>query len=200
MRKSAILATAAVLALAGCGESKGDLDAVAAYPPDESAFGNIVDSVETFSSDDVNQIQKKIKVDERNARICKLFKRNFEPYHGVTISNWHGKIDNISTTSGGAGVLSIVISRNIKLSTKSFVSLPEDPDTIDKQNDTILANDSEIFKTLSGMQAGQSVVFSGRFYPADDKNICAYSMNPDAYVTLKDPEFLFQFTELKPAD
>jgi hypothetical protein len=118
---------------------------------------------------------------DRRAAICAALK-------GPVVQNWIGTVNDATSTNDGHGVLTLHIARGIGLgTTNNPLSNPE--------LDTLIAPGSSVFKAASALVKGDTVQFSGTFFP-DDQD-CVREISDTLRGSMTDPEFLFRFIAVK---
>ena len=110
-------------------------------------------------------------------------KANAETYSAIQslherIVNWAGLIDSIATNHGGS---------NASVQIRSLSGV------LYKQVD--IQSGSELYKQLSVLKEGQSVVFSGRIVPISNSPI-SYEASLTESGSLRDPEFLIDLVSI----
>ena len=117
----------------------------------------------------------------RDDRICDILKDN-------KVTNWSGKIKSLGVTRDGKGVLAVEMENKVTLRTWST-------SYIDIEDNTLIEPVSKLFKKLSNMGVGDSVIFSGYFVSASTHCLKETSLTLDG--GLPEPEFLFKFSDVK---
>jgi len=102
----------------------------------------------------------------------------------LQIKGWTGKVAKLSSNSDGLGVLAVSIGEKVTLETWNNA-------LSDSSYHTLIAPDSDLFKTVSKMTEGDSVRFSGYFFPSDIDCVREGSLTLNGSMT--DPEFIFHF-------
>lgn len=106
----------------------------------------------------------------------------------LEIKNWTGKISYLSSTEKSKGILTINISPEISLSTKST----EFSDN--EENPTLISEESPFYESLSKMKEGDNVIFSGKFI--SDIDDCFKENSITMTGGMLNPEFLFHFDDV----
>jgi hypothetical protein len=114
---------------------------------------------------------------QRRISICDVLQQ-------MSISDWVGRIETLSSNSDGKGVLEISLAPDIRVKTWNN-------DLSDAASHTLIDPSSSLFGTVSQMRKGDRVVFSGAFFPSDVDCVSETSMSLEGSMT--DPEFLFRF-------
>ena len=102
----------------------------------------------------------------------------------ISVSDWVGQIDALSSNSDGKGVLEISLAPDIQVKTWNN-------DFSDTASHTLIDPSSSLFGTVSQMRKGDQVVFSGAFFPSDVD--CVKETSVSLAGSMTDPEFLFRF-------
>ncbi len=108
---------------------------------------------------------------------------------GYDIKDWVGTIESLKTVSGKSGAVEIKVSDKLTLMTWSG-------SVADGQDDSLIAPNSDLFKALTGLKAGDNVRFSGRIAP--DRTRCYRYANLSSRGRKKEPKLIVLFSEIKP--
>jgi Gram-negative bacterial TonB protein C-terminal len=152
------------------------------FPDDERSLIGIVSQYRDAYQAAANEFQKSSLRRERAQAIARIFDSP-----GVT--HWVGFIEKMETTHEGNGVLSLLISPFIRIETtnnglsESLASLP-----------TLIPQGSRLYADISKLSVGTTVTFSGSFAPSRLDYFAEESVTEEG--SMKDPEFLFAFTEV----
>jgi hypothetical protein len=111
---------------------------------------------------------------------------------GVEVQGWSGTIAQQATTRSGQGVVAVRIARNGTLRSR------DTDDGYTEGVSTLIPFDSPLFRTVATMRSGQQVRFDGRFFP--DTEDCVRELSPALREGMREPEFLFRFTDIRPAE
>ena len=109
-----------------------------------------------------------------------------------TISEWYGKVSNLSSNNEGKGVLEVQIADDVTVGTTnnalsdSVASIP-----------TLIPVGSAVQVAAMALKEGELVRFSGRF--GNDPSDCLEETSLTVFGAMTDPEFLFQFSAVSPA-
>ncbi len=122
---------------------------------------------------------------KRDKAICEMV-RNIG---GLNVSNWVGKIINLSSNGDGKGVLGIEIAPGITVKTWNN-SLS------DVLHHTLIDPSSKLFEKASAMKIGQMVQFSGSFHPGSETE-CVYEASITLNGKISEPEFVMTFSDIK---
>lgn len=141
-------------------------------PTEEKEFVQIVVDYAHKYPSALNDLQKSALVTERSKKILQI--KNFD---GKKIKDWVGILTELKTTSDGDAYIKISISNGVTVSTwNNQIS--------DIKTDTLIKQSSPLYKTLSEMQEGNIVKFSGMI--GKSKNL----LEADRML---EPDFLFRF-------
>ena len=125
---------------------------------------------------------------DANARakdICRILKDD------LSVINWPGKVEKLSSNSDGFGVLSIQIAKDISIKTWNNAL----SDSLER---TLIDPSSAIFHQAVVLKEGQKVTFGGQFMPSKTDCIHESSLTLDGSLTK--PEFIFRFSNIAPAE
>jgi hypothetical protein len=147
----------------------------------QELFVKAVQRAQSGSASAKNKMQKGALLAERTKAICSILRN-------TKVDNWRGKITQISANSDGKGVLKIEIGPDVFVKTwnNSFS---------DGRDKTLLEPGSPLFNKVANMDTNTKVVFSGYFL-IDRKN-CIKESSLSLDGKLKDPEFIFRFTDVQ---
>jgi len=120
----------------------------------------------------------------RARSLCKIL-----PSHSV--QNWVGTVETVTRTEKGRGVLSVEIAPGILVRTWNNT-------LADSADHTLIDPNSQVFGSLSGLRAGQTVLFSGTF-PASDTD-CIEESGLTAHDSLTEPQFIMNFQSVAPLE
>lgn len=108
------------------------------------------------------------------------------------VKDWIGTVETLDSTNDGRGILAVKIARNVTLKTTNNTFSEGIGDT-----PTLIAAGTPLFNAASSLSSGQTVRFSGNFWPGAADCMVETSLTPIG--AMKDPEFLFRFTAVAPA-
>lgn len=120
----------------------------------------------------------------RNARqqaICSALQ-------GQSASGWIGKVAYLSTNSDGRGVITLELAPGLQVSTWNN-------DISDYSDKTLIDPDSQFFKTLALMKRGDTVRFSGGFFPSNLD--CVSEQSVTLAGSMKSPVFTMRFSSIR---
>ncbi len=119
---------------------------------------------------------------KRAAMICQTIT-------GLQVTDWIGTVDKIDSTITGGAVLSIAVLPNVDFGTA--------PNALNNLgNNTLISQDSPLYQTVSGLQVGQKVRFSGQLFssPSD----CIQEASVTDAGSMQNPLFITRFISIKP--
>lgn len=145
-------------------------------PPEEKdVIQVVVDYAQKYPSA-LNELQKSALVTERTKKMLQV--KNF---NNKKINDWIGILTELKTTSDGDAYIKVLLSNGVTVSTwNNRIS--------DVQANTLIPQSSPLYKTLSEMQEGNVVKFSGMMGKA--KNILEANQ-------MLEPDFLFRFEAIE---
>jgi hypothetical protein len=108
----------------------------------------------------------------------------------ISISNWLGKVSQLSSNGDGKGVLTLTVAPDISVGTWNN-------DFSDIGDHTLIDPRSAVFSKASATKEGQWVWFSGEFRPSDVDCIKESSITIDG--SMDEPNFIFEFSDLSAA-
>ncbi len=119
---------------------------------------------------------------QRAAMICQTI-------GNLQISNWTGTVDKVDTSIGGAAILSIAVLPDVDFGTA--------PNALSNMSsNTLIASGTPLFQTVSGLQVGQKVQFTGQLFSSQDD--CAEEASVTANGSMQQPLFITRFTSITP--
>lgn len=150
-------------------------------PSDETAFlagmQPIMAQVQNPAGADLADWRQK-----RAAMICQTIPN-------LQVTNWVGTVDKLDTTIAGGGIIAIAVMPDVDFGTA--------PNTLSNLgNNTVLSPGSDLFHTLSTLQVGQKVRFSGQLFssPTD----CVEEASVTDAGSMQNPLFITRFTDIAP--
>lgn len=150
-------------------------------PEIEKSFISVVSDAQMKAKDVSNDMQLGGLKPKRASALCSLLTSK-------SVSEWTGKVTQISSNGDGKGVLSIEISKDITIKTWN--------NSLSDINDkTLIDPSSQLFSDASALNVGDLVSFSGEFIPSESDCIRESSMGLDG--SIKEPEFIFRFSGIK---
>ncbi len=148
-----------------------------AIPSDEAKFIAANVAAQSAARSAANEMAKGGVRADRKAAICQALP-------GLSVRSWVGRIDTLSSNSDGKGVLGISLGSGVGVKTWNN-SLSDIGDN------TLIQPGSALFRIVSGMKKGDTVVFSGSFIQSDIDCVKEGSLTLSG--SMSEPEFLFRF-------
>jgi len=146
-----------------------------------SSINNLIDDYKKAP----NEMKKSAIRTMRGVSIQKALNSSFN------VSQWIGKIKKISTNGDGKGIL------EISLEGTGFILKTWNNALSDMMANTLIPQNSDLFNTVSEMEKGQRIIFSGNFFPSD-KNDFVQESSMTEYGSMSTPEFIFRFNSVVP--
>jgi len=107
----------------------------------------------------------------------------------LTVTNWVGTVDKLDTTIAGGGVISIAVMPDVDFGTA--------PNTLlNMGSNTVISPGSPLFHTLSTLQVGDKVMFSGQLFSSQSD--CAQEASVTDSGSMQNPLFITRFTSITP--
>jgi hypothetical protein len=197
-RLALLVCVFAILTLASCDDSQAPSSAPAANSPTQAPSPSVIPAVarvevpipanekefilavqqgQAAFRSAPNEMAQGGTRSKRRIAICQSLPQ-------ISVSDWVGQIDALSSNSDGKGVLEISLAPDIRVKTWNN-------DFSDTASHTLIDPSSSLFGTVSQMRKGDQVVFSGAFFPSDVDCVKETSVSLEGSMT--DPEFLFRF-------
>jgi hypothetical protein len=155
--------------------------AASTLPATEATLIQIVAKSQQDSRSAENDMQKGGIKNKRDRNICSLMT-------SLAVSNWVGKIKSIGANSDGKGTLELEIADDIILKTWNN-------DLSDSADKTLIDPNGQLFATASSLKVGQTIHFSGTFFPGSDGE-CIQEGSITLSGKLREPEFIFRFSSI----
>jgi uncharacterized protein YecT (DUF1311 family) len=149
----------------------------------EAAFISVIVDARSEYYNGSNELIKGAARVHRRGRLCQVMQ-------SLTVRGWTGAVANLSSSSGGKGVLVVSIAPNITIMTTNN-------DFSDSIDHTLIDPSSNVFSQVASLSKGQRILFSGSFLPNQTDCVREASMTQEGSMT--DPEFLFHFADVKAA-
>ncbi|MGA9865171.1 MAG: hypothetical protein WBQ75_01885 [Acetobacteraceae bacterium] len=160
-------------------------------PDQETWLAGIVDQFSAAHEAAPNDMAKGLVRHQRATSLCggtSAVKRD-----KGTVTDWEGTVETLDSTNDGRGILTLRIAPHVTLgTTNNALSEMVGPEK------TLIALDTPLYRAAVALRIGQKVRFSGHFFPSKDDCLKEMSLTPAGGMT--DPDFLFAFTALTPAD
>lgn len=157
------------------------------FPDSQRKFAELVAGAQADGSGDINEMKAIAILESRNAALCGQMKG------GLVAKDWRGTVSRIDS-EGGYGVLEVDVMNDVTLTTLGpYTHLaqagasagipPSDP----------------LFKKVAVLSVGQEVLISGRFFPYREPGECLAQIAYNPRDRLRSPDFIFWFTDVRPA-
>lgn len=156
-----------------------------AIPESQAAFTDVIATARDVYDAAANDLAKGGERPRRGQAICAALP-------SPEISNWIGTVYRLTTSNKGLGVLSVELPGDIWLSTSPS-------ELFDAFEKTLIEPESPLFATLSTLETGQMIAISGTFFKDTSGVDCYREMSLLMDGTMGQPEFIFRFTDVRPA-
>ena len=148
-------------------------------PAAEISFINgmkpIMDQVTNPAGTDVAGWRQK-----RQAMICQVISND-------QVTDWIGTVDKLDTSISGGAILSVAVMPNVDFGTA--------PNAISNLgSNTLISSGTPLFQTISGLQVGQKIRFSGQLFASPTDCILEASVTDSGSMT--NPLFITRFTSI----
>tara|TARA_Y100000022_G_C13227459_1_gene365637 strand:+ start:309 stop:875 length:567 start_codon:yes stop_codon:yes gene_type:complete len=152
------------------------------YPKDQKIF-----------IDTINKYRKEFDPGSNDLKKNKLFRNRSEEMCGPSfspnnITEWVGKIKEISTNLDGKGILAVEIDRDVRVETWNNAFS-------DILSDTLIEIDTKVYDQLIDLKEGEVIKFNGFFFSNEE---CIETQNLFLHKKIMKPSFTFKFTNLQP--
>jgi len=119
---------------------------------------------------------------QRKAMICKAITND-------QVTDWIGTVDKVDSTITGGAVFSVSVMPNV-----DFGTAPNS--LLNMNSNTLISQDSPIYHTVSTLQPGTKVRFSGQLFPSNAD--CIQESSATIGGSMQNPLFLIRFTSVTP--
>jgi hypothetical protein len=160
-----------------------------AKKPDEAAFVRAITDYREKYAAAPNDMAKGGLRRDRAVELCRTI--GLQAAKGI-VREWTGKIETLSSTGDGYGVLAIRLDDHVTVGTTNN----QISETM-SENKTLIKQNSAVFRAAAALSVGERVVFSGNFFPS--KVDCLVETSVTQAGSMSDPEFLFNFSAIAPA-
>jgi hypothetical protein len=109
------------------------------------------------------------------------------------VHDWVGTVETLSSTGDGHGVLVVRIAPHATVATTNN-GLSESM----TEFKTLIAPGSPVYKVAAALKEGQAVHFSGTLFPS--KVDCLFETSLTMSGSMHEPNFLFRFSDVRPAE
>ncbi len=151
-------------------------------PQDQKQFIDIVERFDRSYAQADSDIAKDATRLQRAKAICAAIRT-------PVVHNWTGMVFKVSSNREGKGVLELMLSTHVRVTTWN--------DSIADIGDNTLINPkSPLFDQAVLLKKNQQVLFSGSFIP--DSTDCFRETSITMSESMDQPEFLFRFNDISP--
>jgi hypothetical protein len=151
-------------------------------PQDQKQFIDIVELFDRAYAQADSDIAKDATRLQRAKAICATIRT-------PAVQNWTGTVFKVSSNREGKGVLELMLSTHMRITTWN--------DSIADVGDHTLINPkSPLFDQTVLLKKNQEVLFSGSFIP--DSTDCFREISMTLSESMDQPEFLFRFSDIAP--
>ncbi|KQW20976.1 hypothetical protein ASC80_12520 [Afipia sp. Root123D2] len=150
-------------------------------PSDQARFMAAVAQARTQFTSAANELAAGGIRNVRQRTICSALQ-------GHNADGWVAKISYLSTNGDGRGVITLELAPGLRVSTWNNA-------LSDYSDKTLIAPDTQLFKSLAGMKNGDTVRFSGRFFSSDVDCVREQSMTLAG--SMKSPVFTMRFSSIR---
>jgi hypothetical protein len=156
-------------------------------PAEQRAFQTTIETARSAYVSAPNDLVRGKERPKRGQAICSAMP-------SPDVKDWVGTVYNVTSTNDGSGVFSVELAEEIWVSTWNN-SGSETATGLQ----TLIAADSPLFARLEGLREGEPVIFTGRFFMDNKGEDCfkEFSLTMDG--SMSQPEFLFAFSDVRPA-
>jgi hypothetical protein len=151
-------------------------------PQDQQAFVKLMDVAREEIRGTDNELKQKQAWKKRNDAMCTTVP-------GGDVTNWVGKVKDVSSNGEGKGVVELEIGDKVKVSTWNNAFS-------DMMDDTLIDMDSPMYETLIELNDGDKVQFSGTFVSESDT--CFKESSLTFHGRTQTPNFVFRFSDVAP--
>jgi hypothetical protein len=167
-----------ILLLAGFCEAAAAGD----MPQDQKQFIEIVERFHgAYTQGDIDTA-KNVRL-QRAKAICTAIRTR-------VVQNWTGTVFKVSSNREGKGVLELMLSTHMRITTWN-------DSNADVGDHTLIDPKSPLFDQTVLLKKNQEMLFSGRFIP--DPTDCFRETSMTLSESMDEPEFLFRFSDIAPA-
>ena len=168
-------------ALVGGGKSAPPPAPSVPLPSDQARFIEAVTKARSQFIAAANELAAGGLRNSRQQAVCNAL-------HGNYVSGWIAKVADQSTNGDGKGVVTLELAPNLQVSTwNNAVS--------DFSDKTLIDPESQLFKSLAAMKRGDTVRFSGDFFPS--KVDCVREMSVTLAGSMRSPVFTMRFSSIR---
>ncbi|MFK0689533.1 hypothetical protein ACFX5Q_15170 [Mesorhizobium sp. IMUNJ 23033] len=170
-----------------------------AVPDQEARFVAINSEFRERYKGSQNDLLKSTLVQERGKKLQSFSQDG-------SVSNWVGKVYKVDRIGGHWASLSVEVGDEIRIGSGGLLDNPElmvdgilnqtaetlgSSDRVKSEEGSLVDTGSTLYQTLLGLEVGQTIVFSGHFYPTDDGGIVDTNLLEEAAIIR--PFYKFKF-------
>lgn len=156
-------------------------------PADQRAFQTTIEAARTAYVSAPNDLVRGKERPKRGQAICSAMP-------SPDVKDWVGTVYNLTSTNDGSGVFSVELAEDIWVSTWNNSG----SETVTGLQ-TLIAAGSPLFGRLEGLREGDQVIFAGRFFMDTNGDDCFNELSLTMDGSMSQPEFLFAFSDVRPA-
>ncbi|MDF3152045.1 hypothetical protein P3C58_08655 [Mesorhizobium sp. XAP10] len=123
-----------------------------------------------------------------------------------SVSNWVGKVSKVDRVSGRWASLSVEIGDEVRIGSGGLLDNPDSmvsgilnqtaetlgsSERTEPEDGSFITADSSLYQTLLGLEVGQTIVFSGHFYPSDVSGLADSNLLEES--SMVSPLYKFKF-------
>ncbi|MDX8517203.1 hypothetical protein [Mesorhizobium dulcispinae] len=128
-----------------------------------------------------------------------------------SVSNWVGKVSKVDRVSGRWASLSVEVGEEIRIGSGGLLDNPDSmvngilnqtaetlgsSERTKPEDGSFITADSSLYQTLLGLEVGQTIVFSGHFYPSDVSGLADTNLLEEP--SMVSPAYKFRFEKIAP--
>lgn len=168
-------------ALVGGGRSAAPPAPSVPLPSDQTRFITAITQARSKFNAAPNELAAGGMRNARQRAICSALQ-------GQSASGWIGKVAYLSTNGDGKGVITLELEPGLQVSTWNNA-------LSDYSDKTLIDPDTQLFKSLAAMKRGDSVRFSGGFFPSNLD--CVGEQSVTLAGSMKSPVFTMRFSSIR---
>ncbi|MER9299640.1 hypothetical protein NKI38_24535 [Mesorhizobium sp. M0621] len=150
-----------------------------------------------------NELLKSTLLQERGKKLQPFSQGSF------SVSNWVGKVYKVDKVNGHWASLSVEVGDEIRIGSGSLLDNPDSmldgilnqtAETLGSSERTkpddgsFITADSSLYQTVLGLEVGQTIVFSGHFYPSDVSGLVDTNLLEEP--SMVSPLYKFKFEQI----
>jgi hypothetical protein len=171
----------AVGALVGGGKSAAPPATSVSLPSEQARFIAAITNARSQFTSAANELAAGGIRNSRQLAICSALQ-------GTRADGWIAKVSHQSTNGDGKGVITLELGPDLHVSTWNN-SLS------DYSDKTLIDPDTQFFKSLAAMKRGDTVRFSGAFFPSNVD--CVAEQSVTLAGSMKSPVFTMRFSSIR---